>query len=167
MGRQRRFRAGGVFSSNRCILIYIHVMMGLMENEYQKDFDGWHPIKKKIESNRRAPTIKLREIWWCSIGINIGVEQDGKNRLFERPVLVFRKFNSRHFRGMPLTTQIKNYPFRCKIYYRNRSEGHVREAQALLSQTRAYDAIRLTRRIARIGPSQFDAVVDDFKKMFG
>lgn len=137
-----------------------------MEHEYEKDFDGWHPIKKNIECNRRAPTIKLREIWWCSIGINIGIEQDGKNRLFERPVLVIRKFNSRHFLGVPLTTQIKNYPFRHKIYYRNRSEDKVREAQALLSQTRSYDATRLTRRIARIGPSQFTTLKIDFRQMF-
>jgi mRNA interferase MazF len=34
-----------------------------------------------------------REIWWCSLGKNIGNEQDGKNNNFERPVLVLKKWN--------------------------------------------------------------------------
>lgn len=81
-----------------------------------KDFDGWHPIKTKIELDGKTPTIRQREIWWGSIGVNIGVEQDGKNRLYERPVLVVRKFNHRHFMGIPLTTQLKDFPFRHRIY---------------------------------------------------
>ncbi len=31
---------------------------------------------------------------WCSIGINVGDEEDGKNELYERPVLVIKKFNA-------------------------------------------------------------------------
>ena len=75
---------------------------------------------------RKFPTIRQREIWWCSISINIGVEEDGKNNLYERPILVVRKFNRRHFMGVPLTTKIKEYPQRHKIYYRNRGEDEAR-----------------------------------------
>ena len=57
---------------------------------YIKDFDGWHPCKKQIDQLKKRPTIRQREIWWCSIGVNVGVEQDGKNSLYERPVLVVR-----------------------------------------------------------------------------
>ena len=61
---------------------------------YHKDFDSWNTEKKQLEEF--GPDVLIfheREIWWCSIGVNLGDEQDGKNELFERPVLVVRKFN--------------------------------------------------------------------------
>ncbi len=136
-----------------------------MDDAYIKDFDGWHPVKKQIEQDGKIPTIRQREIWWGSIGINIGVEQDGKNRLYERPVLVVRKFNHRHFIGIPLTTQLKDFPFRHTVYYRNKEEGRVREGQALLSQMRSYDAMRLTRYVAKLGTTQFNSLMKDLHEM--
>lgn len=41
-----------------------------------------------------------REIWWCSLGVNIGFEQDGTNDLFERPVLVIKKIQPRRALGL-------------------------------------------------------------------
>lgn len=132
---------------------------------YIKDFDGWHPCKTWINQSKTRPTIRQREIWWCSIGVNVGVEQDGKNSLYERPVLIVRKFNHRHFLGTPLTTQIKDLPWRHTIYYRNKAEGRTREGQAILSQLRAYDTARLTRHLARLGNTQFNALVQTIQEM--
>lgn len=42
--------------------------------EHQKDFDGWNEKKKKIGEDVCNIYFKEREIWWCSIGINIGYE---------------------------------------------------------------------------------------------
>jgi hypothetical protein len=42
-----------------------------------KDFDSWNEIKKKTESEKPR-FYKVREIWWCRFGLNIGTEQDGK-----------------------------------------------------------------------------------------
>lgn len=111
------------------------------------------------------PTVRQREIWWCSIGVNVGVEQDGENDLYERPVLIIRKFNHRHFIGVPLTTQLKDFPFRHTLYYRNEAEGQVREGQALLSQMRSYDAMRLTRYVAKLGPKQFKELLEEVSRM--
>ncbi len=138
-----------------------------MSDDYFKDFDGWFPLKKQIEADCKVPTINQREIWWCSIGVNIGIEQDGKNRLYERPVLVVRKFNNRHFLGVPLTTQLKGFPFRPSVFYRNPGEGRVREGQALISQMRSYDAMRLTRHIAKLGKDQFNGVMAEIRDMLG
>lgn len=44
-----------------------------------------------------------REIWWASIGFNIGSEQNGRHSLFERPVLVLKKFNKDILWILPLT----------------------------------------------------------------
>ena len=136
-----------------------------MTDDYIKDFDGWHPLKKQIQADEKVPTIKQREIWWCSIGVNIGVEQDGKNDLYERPVLVVRKFNNRHFMGVPLTTQLKDFPLRKNIFYG--SDSGVKEGQALLSQMRSYDAMRLTRHVAKLGPKQFNELMQEIREMLG
>lgn len=134
---------------------------------YEKDFDGWHPVKKRIEVDCKVPTIRQREIWWCSIGINIGVEQDGKNDLYERPVLVVRKFNNRHFMGIPLTTQLKAFPLRHTVFYGSGKKSSIIEAQALLSHMRSYDAMRLTRHVARLGTEQFNELMVGVRNMLG
>src|SRR4030095_356373 len=46
----------------------------------QKDFPGWHRQKEQLHAQHQTPTFQEREIWWCSVGVNIGHEMDGKNR---------------------------------------------------------------------------------------
>jgi len=70
-----------------------------------KDYGQWHYLKSKIEIDTPSPQFRELEIWWCSLGKNVGTEEDGKNNLFERPVLIFRKFNKEIFWGLPLTSR--------------------------------------------------------------
>ena len=58
-----------------------------------KDFDTWNALKKHIHQKRFLAFVHAREVWWCSLGLNVGTEQDGKHTAFERPVLILRKFN--------------------------------------------------------------------------
>lgn len=47
---------------------------------YDKDFDGWNIKKKEINSKfHKPPMFKERDIWWISVGINVGFEEDGKH----------------------------------------------------------------------------------------
>jgi hypothetical protein len=48
---------------------------------YHKDLDRWNELKKKIDSYPadNVPYFHEREIWFCSIGHNVGFEQDGKD----------------------------------------------------------------------------------------
>ncbi len=39
-----------------------------------KDFSQWHLIKTIIENEYHGPLFREREIWWCSIGTNVGFE---------------------------------------------------------------------------------------------
>ncbi len=63
----------------------------------KKDFDCWNDIKKKLDESKKTLFFKERDVWWCSIGLNVGDEENGKNQFFSRPVLVVRKFNNRLF----------------------------------------------------------------------
>ena len=115
----------------------------------QKDFQKWHILKSDIEEFRHSPLFREREIWWCSLGANVGVEEDGKNDLFERPVIIMRKFNSDMFWGIPATLQQKEGIF----YYNYTLLG--RKQVALISQVRILSGKRLIRRMGKLSKSQF------------
>jgi mRNA interferase MazF len=74
-----------------------------MENEY----DSWNTVKKNIANNHKQVFCKTRDIWWCSVGMNIGTEIYGKNEMFERPILVLKVYNKETVLGLPLSTKIK------------------------------------------------------------
>jgi len=66
---------------------------------YRKNFDTWNNHKKLINKQRAAPFYKEREVWWCALGVNVGFEQDGTGKNFDRPVLVLKGFNRETFFG--------------------------------------------------------------------
>jgi mRNA interferase MazF len=115
-------------------------------------FDHWNAVKKKIETHRQLIFFAEHEIWWCSLGKNIGHEQDGKNHLFERPVLILRKFSQRLFLAIPLTSSLKNnmYSFLYSFNGLQRS--------AVLSQIRLLDAKRLQRKIGMMNQENFKSI---------
>lgn len=59
----------------------------------KKRFDDWNMAKKKAHKLGRVPAFKEGEIWWCVIGENIGIEINGKQKKFSRPVLVLKKIS--------------------------------------------------------------------------
>lgn len=115
----------------------------------RKDFQKWHSLKSEIENNHLAPLFGQQEVWWCSLGSNVGVESDGKNDLFERPILIYRKFNKEMFWGLPMTSKKKEG----KFYFT--FPLHKTERTVMLSQMRILSAKRLIRRLGKISDSLF------------
>lgn len=118
-----------------------------------KNFDSWNKQKKCLEAvGHDTLVFHEREIWWCSIGLNLGDEQDGKNDLFERPVLVLKKFNNKVAWVLPMSTKPKN-----GIYYHNlEHEGRI--FTVILSQLRLTSIKRFRRFIRKISPHQFSLI---------
>lgn len=79
----------------------------------KKDFTEWFRKKVEIENDANAPMFHAREIWWCFMGKNIGVEIDGKGPLSLRPVFIWRKFNKNIAQVLPSTSNdmLANYYF--------------------------------------------------------
>ncbi|MFA6340631.1 MAG: type II toxin-antitoxin system PemK/MazF family toxin [Candidatus Paceibacterota bacterium] len=125
-----------------------------------KDFDKWNTEKKNLEIREKKIRFHEREIWWCSIGTNIGDEQDGKNLLFERPVLVLRKFNDKLLWAVPMTTKVKE-----GTYYRMLDHDGV-TFSVILSQIRLLSVKRLQRRIRKINENDFQTIIDGIKGLF-
>lgn len=118
---------------------------------YNKDFEGWHALKSTL--NEQTPrTFQEREIWWCSIGINVGHETDGKSDYYNRPVLVVRKFNRYMFFGVPLSTQIKSTPHYFPLSFKGRDQS------VLLTQLRLWDARRLSHKMGQLSDSDFKKI---------
>lgn len=124
-----------------------------------KDYIRWHEIKRHLEGLNRRINFREREIWWCSLGENLGAEQDGKHERFERPILVFRKFNRDLFWDLPLTSTRKKSQFYFPI------EIHGIPRSIILSQVKTMSAKRLTRRLAKIHPRMFDSVIQGFLRL--
>lgn len=127
--------------------------------EMVRDFDKWTLLKKKLDKKDELIWFKEKEVWWCAFGANIGDEEDGKNELYERPVLIFRKYNRRFFWGLPLTSKLidKRYYQKITLHDKNRS--------VILSQSRALSSKRLLRRIGKISSDQFSLVEDGIIKI--
>lgn len=123
------------------------------ENIYQR----WHGFKSFLDKKKkRPPYFQEREIWWCSIGRNIGYEVYGKNKEFTRPVLILKKFNAQSFFGLPLTSNYKDIPSHFASDFG--SGGAI-----ILDQGRTLDTKRLMKKMGRISKGQFK----DVKKAFG
>jgi PemK-like, MazF-like toxin of type II toxin-antitoxin system len=121
----------------------------------EKDFDNWN--QKKIAIHEHAPRLFFdeREIWFCTLGTNIGFEQDGAGKLFSRPVLIFRKFNHEVFWGIPFTRTPKSGK-----YYFELEENP--KSIAILSQIRLFDAKRLRYKKGILNEEKFANLVDAF-----
>ena len=121
-----------------------------------KDFEKWNSLKQTIDKNNKIKYVHNKEIWWCSIGINIGDEINGKNNNFERPVLVLKKFNKNLLKVIPLSTKIKEGD-----YYVN-FVGDDYKYSVLLSQSRTISSKRLIRYISKISDKKYNLVKEKF-----
>ena len=119
----------------------------------EKDFDRWNQENKRIQRATFADYVHAREVWWCSLGINVGSEQDGGRDNFERPVLVLRKFNKDTVLIVPLTGSPKRTPYHVPV----RHAGI--DYAAVISQLRLVSTKRLTRLLYQMDPAVFANVV--------
>jgi mRNA interferase MazF len=99
----------------------------------EKDFDRWNEIKKRLAHDAPLPAAfpKNGEVWMCTLGKNLGREQNGGPGDFSRPVLVIKKFNNEMFWVVPLSTKQKPLDF-----YFNYSDPSGAPVAAVLAQLR-------------------------------
>ncbi len=119
----------------------------------KKDFWKWHSKKEELEEAKGSALFHEREVWWCTLGTNIGFEQDGSSELFTRPVVILSKFNLDTCLIVPLTAKQKEGK-----YYFSVGDVSGREAVAVLSQIRFVDRKRLAVKIATMDKETFRAL---------
>lgn len=100
-------------------------------------FDQWNNLKKKLNNKKEIITFYQGNIYFISIGQNIGHETYGKNDFYLRPVLVYKKLTKTTFIGIPLTSKKKEGSYYFSFNYKKGVTS-----TAMLNQIRVFDIRR-------------------------
>ena len=136
-----------------------YIKKGVLKTPMVKQYLKWYGLKAELNNREFLGNFSEREIWWSCVGVNIGMEQDGKHGLFERLVLILRKFGMFTFLGIPLSTTCHS-----GSYYYPISVNNV-DGALLLNQARVLSSQRLQRRMGRIIKSEFNSVSQAYISM--
>ena len=122
-----------------------------MENSFRQ----WSKLKIRLHfDNRQVARYKEGEVWWTSIGQNIGSEENGKGQLYNRPVLIVKGFSRELFWGIPLSTTTK----RGKYYYAFDIKG--KTSVALLSHMKPFDTKRLGNKYGVLEKDELPVIIE-------
>ncbi|MEK7062928.1 MAG: type II toxin-antitoxin system PemK/MazF family toxin [Patescibacteria group bacterium] len=124
----------------------------------QKDFDRWNKKKQIIHHENESKLYHARELWWCSLGVNVGSEQDGTGDNYDRPVLIITGLSKQTCMVVPLTSSPEIHKMRVPI-------GEVQGANAsvIISQIRVVDTKRLIYKIGFLNKKNFEVVTKTVK----
>ena len=127
----------------------------------EKDFDRWNKKKKALDvGTHQPPLVSEGEIWWASIGENVGSEIGGKSDLFSRPVIILKKLAHGFYFIIPTTTQMRNGSW--YVSFRQKNQGMT----ACLHQARAIDHRRLSSKLGTLDDTDFERVVNGFGALY-
>ncbi len=118
----------------------------------KKDFQEWHKKKAVLHDEKERPFFHEMEIWFCSLGSNIGYEQDGRGEKFLRPVIILKKFNQEVCWILPLTKSERTG----QHYFSFQFNGQ--RSNAILSQIRLIDGKRLQYKFGNLDREDFKAI---------
>lgn len=126
-----------------------------------KDFGGSIQLKERLhEKEHRPPLVSQGDIWWASVGENVGSEINGKSRLFSRPVIVLKKLSHGFYFVVPTTTQ--NCEGSWYVPFRQQEKAMV----ACLHQARAVDYRRLSTKLGTLDDADFERVRTGFGALY-
>ncbi|HRZ30319.1 MAG TPA: type II toxin-antitoxin system PemK/MazF family toxin [Candidatus Paceibacterota bacterium] len=131
--------------------------------ELVKIFVDWTKLKIRIHSMEVESVIypKKREIWWASLGQNIGVEINGKNDNYERPVLIVKVFNEKSILVAPISSTKKTDKYLIEFISNEGNRNVVN-----ISQLKMLSSKRLLRLVGEMGDQDFSKVKDNLRKFF-
>ena len=130
---------------------------------YPDRFDAWNALKKQLDCKKKIIDFYEGNIYFMSVGHNVGHEVYGKKELFLRPVLVYKKLTKTTFLGIPLTSQKKEGSYFFEFSYKKN-----KKSVALLHQMRVYDIRRseyLSGKINKNTKKNLEAKLLEFMKV--
>ena len=125
-----------------------------------KRFDEWNGVKKSLHRLAKLPRISEGDVYWCGFGENVGVEINGKNSAFSRPVVVLWKLSRYSFLGVPLTSREHVGTWYVEFEFLRKEE------YAVLSQVRTLSVSRLYSRIGRLSTDDLSKIRKGFLKLY-
>jgi len=128
--------------------------------EYMILLLDWCKVNIFLLKKKRDFSFDEGEVWWGSVGLNIGEEEFGKGPNFERPILIFKKLTKNSFLGLPLTSHIRKGSWYAPVVINGKDNA------AMLNQARIFDKTRLSNRIATIKESDLEVVRIKFRALY-
>ena len=108
-------------------------------------FDKWNKLKQIIDAKQRLISFRPRDIYFISVGQNVGCETFGKGGEFLRPVLVYKKLSKESFVGIPMTSKQKVGSYFFNFCFKNKI------STLMFNQMRVFDIKRVKFFYGRIG----------------
>jgi mRNA interferase MazF len=126
-----------------------------------KKFIEWINLKEKLHNiSAHVPLVKERDVWWVSIGENIGSEINGKSRLFSRPAVVLKKLARGLYLVAPTTSGFREGSWYVEILSGNKT------SYICLHQVRVIDWRRLSSRMGSISSGDFKNLKQAFWNLY-
>ncbi|OGI78658.1 hypothetical protein A3C57_01950 [Candidatus Nomurabacteria bacterium RIFCSPHIGHO2_02_FULL_33_12] len=122
-----------------------------------KNFDNWNNVKKELSKKEEKFFFKDGEIWWVSVGQNLGTESYGKGDTFRRPVLIIKKLSGDSCIVLPLTSKSKDGSWFIDITFQNEIKS------VLLYQIKMMHTKRFQRRLGALDEADFKRVKEKLK----
>jgi mRNA interferase MazF len=126
-----------------------------------KPFAQWNENKIMIHDAGKHKLYHARDIWWCTLGVNVGFEQDGTGKEYQRPVIILKGFSKQVCLIIPLTTSQKSNPYHIHL---GMVDG--KDASAIISQLRLIDTKRLINKIGVVDKGLFETIKKAVKSLF-
>jgi mRNA interferase MazF len=127
-----------------------------------KRFLAWIGLKQILhEAAHQPPLVSEGDIWWASMGENVGSEINGKSDLFSRPVVIFTKLSHGFYFVVPTTTRERSGSW--FVPFRQQAKSMV----ACLHQVRSIDHRRLASKLGTMDDEDFERVKAGFGKLYG
>ena len=133
-----------------------------MQEDLKEKFNNWNVKKQEIEFSDRTDRVYFKEgqIWWCSVGQNVGSESFGKGEDFRRPILIFKKLSADLCVALPLTSkEKKGGSWFIDVTFDDK------KAWVLLYQIRVLNKKRFQRKIGELDDKDFLRVKQKLEKL--
>ena len=126
-----------------------------------KRFPEWMGLKERLDASEPVPPyVSERDVWWASLGENVGSEVNGKSRDFTRPVLILKKLTHGFYLVAPHTTKSHEGSWYVHILLR-KVDNYV-----CLNQIRTIDYRRLHSKLVQISSNDFKRVRQAFSALY-
>jgi mRNA-degrading endonuclease toxin of MazEF toxin-antitoxin module len=132
-----------------------------MSDDLKEKFNDWNIKKQEIHFSDKTDKTYFKEgqIWWCSVGQNVGSESLGKGENFMRPILIIKKLSSELCIALPLTSKKKTGTWFEEITFDGES------ICVLLYQIRTFNKKRFQRKMGELDQKDFSRVKEKLETL--
>jgi len=119
-------------------------------------------VKEDLDAREhRPPLVSEGDVWWMSVGANVGTELDGKGRLFTRPAIIYKKLARDFYFVIPATTRPREGSWYVPYWHQGR------RVFACLHQARSINHRRLSDKMGALDEADFEKVQKGFRELYG